>query len=518
MTGEGARTPSAGVKSVRRTGYGRPATLALRDEIRHSQAADPLAAVTVIVPSNLAGLAARRVLGAGAGLANVSFITPYALAERLGRPGAAAGEDGELTDAILVAAVRVELRAEPGAFAAVAGHVSTERALAVRYAELSRARPETLARIRRAGSARARGLIELFERVRLRLAGYADEDALARHAGAAVEQESAAFRSLGTVIVHLPQPLAPALVDLVGAVIDARPSVVILGLTGDPVADDPIRRECERLGLPTVAVEPAASTTGTEIISASDVDEEVRAVTRRMLGLAAAGVPFDRMAVLAPAAEPYARTVASHLDAAGIPHNGPAIRTLADTMAGRMLDRLVRLVGAKFARDEVVALFASTPARSAAGAAVPIDRWDRISRRAGIVDGDDWAIHLAAHIADLESRATDRVTAGLDDGRGLQREADAARELVEYVADLRLRLSALELAAGWVKRSDAARSVLVDLLGGDVVICTWPAVEQEACVAVLDVLERCGRLDAIEPDPTFATFAAAIASELHTPV
>ncbi len=514
--------PSAGVQSgvpsVRTTGYGRPATLALRDEIRRAQSADPLAAVTVIVPSNLAGLAARRVLGADHGLANVSFLTPYALAERLGRPGAAAADAGQLSEAVLVAAIRMELRDDPGMFAAVAGHSATERALAVRYSELSRARPETLARIRRAGSARAQGLIELFERVRVRLAGYADEDALARHAQRAVEGRTAAFVALGTVVVHLPQPLPPALVDLVRAVIHARPSVVVLGGTGDPLADDPIRRECERLGVTPVTSEPVTVPCGTEIISASDVDEEVRAVTRRILELAAAGVPFDRMAVLGPAAEPYARTIASHLQAAGIPHNGPAIRTLADTMAGRMLDRLVRLVGAQFARDEVVALFASTPARTAAGGAVPIDRWDRISRRAGIVDGDDWSLRLAAHIADLESRANDRVAAGVDDGHRLRREARAARELAEYVADLRMRLGGLEQATGWAKRADASRAVLLDLLGGDAAITTWPGREQEASIAVLDVLDRCAQLDAIEPDPAFATFASAVTAELRTPV
>lgn len=500
------------------TGYGRPATLQLRDEIRRVQAQDPLAPVTVVVPSNLAGLAARRVLGADGGLANVSFLTPYALAERLGRPGAAATDVGQLTEPILVAAIRMELRSDPGTFAAVAGHTATERALAVRYSELSRARPETLARIRRAGSARARGLIGLFERVRARIAGYADEDALALHARAAVAEGSTAFRALGTVVVHLPQPLPPALVDLVRAVIEARPSVVVLGLTGDAIADDPVYRECGRLGLAPVAAEATTSPCGTEIISASDVDEEVRAVTRRILELAGAGVAFDRMAVLAPAAEPYARTIAAHLEAAGIPHNGPAIRTLADTMAGRMLDRLVRLVGADFARDELIALFASTPARTADGAAVPIDRWDRISRRAGIVDGDDWRIRLAAHVSDLESRAVDRVAAGVDDGGRLRREARAALALADYVADLRIRLSGLELAAGWVKRADASRAVLLDLLGGDDAIATWPAAEQDACVAVLDVLDRCSRLDAIEPDPTFATFAAAIGSELRTPV
>ena len=35
---------------------------------------------------------------------------------------------------------------------------------------------------------------------------------------------------------------------------------------------------------------------------------------------------------------------------------------------------------------------------------------------------------------------------------------------------------------------------------------------------MLDVLDRCAPLDAVEPDPTFPTFASAVASELRSPV
>src|SRR3954454_14088905 len=168
----------AGVAEVQAVAYGRAATEALRAGIRTAQAGDPLAPVTVVVPSNLAGLSARRTLAEQGGIANVAFDTPFGLAERLGRAAAAAAGGAPLTEPVLVAAIRMELHAAPGFFGPVAEHAATETALARRYSELSRARPETLDRIRRAGTARARALVELFDRVRDRLVGYLDEDAL----------------------------------------------------------------------------------------------------------------------------------------------------------------------------------------------------------------------------------------------------------------------------------------------------------------------------------------------------
>ena len=290
---------------VQAVAYGREGTAALRDAIRASQAGDPLAPVTVVVPSNVAGLSARRTLAEQGGLANVAFDTPFGLAERLGRGAAAAAGLTPITEPVLVAAIRVELHAEPGFFGPVAEHAATESALARRYAELSRARPATLDRIRREGSRRAQALVELFERVRIRLGGFADEDALVGHALDVVQDGGPAVAHLGAVIVHLPQPLPPALHDLVASVTAARPTAWIVGLTGDASTDAPVVDACERWGV-TVRGGAVSVAAGTEMIGASDVDDEIRAVTRRLLELAADGVRMDRTAILMPAVEPYA--------------------------------------------------------------------------------------------------------------------------------------------------------------------------------------------------------------------
>src|SRR3954471_4107149 len=73
--------------------YGRAASDRLRLLISESKAGEPLTPVTVVVPSNHVGVATRRLLAGGAlgpvcakgsGIAAVTFLTPYRLAELLG--------------------------------------------------------------------------------------------------------------------------------------------------------------------------------------------------------------------------------------------------------------------------------------------------------------------------------------------------------------------------------------------------------------------------------------------------
>ena len=66
--------------------YGRAAAQALRDAVAAGKHGDPLAPVSVVVPTNYVGVAARRMLGSGAlgpvtdrgvGVAGVTFLTVY---------------------------------------------------------------------------------------------------------------------------------------------------------------------------------------------------------------------------------------------------------------------------------------------------------------------------------------------------------------------------------------------------------------------------------------------------------
>jgi hypothetical protein len=503
---------------VQEVSYGRAATAVLRDAIRAAQEGDPLAPVTVIVPSNGAGLSARRTLAEGGGIANVGFVTPFALAEQLGRAAAAAAGLVPITEPVLVAAIRVELRAHAGFFAPVAEHAATETALARRYAELSRARPETLGRIRLDGTPRARALVELFDRVRRRLDGYVDEDVLVAHALAVVAAAGPSVERLGAIVVHLPQPLPPALHDLIAAVTAARPAVWVIGRTGDASADAAVLDACARWGL-TVGAGEVTRPTGSEMISASDVDDEIRAVVRRLLELARDGVRMDRTAIVMPAIEPYARTVSAMLASAGLAHNGPPINRLVDSIAGRTLSRLVGMVDSTFARDDVIAFLASAPIRRADGRPVPVDRWDLVSRRAGVVDGDHWSVRLERYSVEMAARDEARSQVADDPAA----ESDALRpgtvahtaaELAEYVTALQSRLADFAAANGWRERAGRAQAALRDVLGDATARRRWPDAEREAYEAVLAALDRLAGLEAVEEVAAAGAFARAVDAEL----
>ena len=115
--------------------------------------------------------------------------------------------------------------------------------------------------------------------------------------------------------------------------------------------------------------------TTTRVVSASDPDDEVRAVVRLVIAALRDGVPLERMAVLYGAAEPYARLVHEQLDAAGILHNGAAVRTLAESVLGRGLLGLLALPDRDYQRHDVMRLLASAPVFHR-GRAVPGTRWE----------------------------------------------------------------------------------------------------------------------------------------------
>ena len=90
------------------TRYGTAAFRALAEVVAAGQAGDPLAPVTVVVPSNYAGVATRRWLAAhGRGIAGLNVVTLYRLAEQLAAPRLAGDGRRPVTAPIVTAAIRL---------------------------------------------------------------------------------------------------------------------------------------------------------------------------------------------------------------------------------------------------------------------------------------------------------------------------------------------------------------------------------------------------------------------------
>ena len=354
--------------------YGLAAAQALRDAVAAGKHGDPLAPVSVVVPTNYVGVAARRMLGSGAlgpvtdrgvGVAGVTFLTVYRVAEMLGAPRLAAAGRRPVSTPVLGAAVRGVLAREPGMFAAVAQHPATEQALVDAYRELSQCDDSALEQLARA-STRAGEVTRVYRAARATLAGeWYDERDLMDTAVTAVGEGGPVLADLGAIVLYLPQDLSLPGAALLRAIADHAPLTIVAGVTGVERADAGIARALARLGLELEhrgadagAVEPPH---GTEVVSASDPDDEVRAAVRLVMAALVDGVPLERMAILYGATEPYARLVHEQLEAAGIPHNGAAVRTLAESVLGRSLLGLLALPDRDFHRHDAMALLAGAP-------------------------------------------------------------------------------------------------------------------------------------------------------------
>src|SRR3954453_9662524 len=118
--------------------FGRPAAELLADQVHEAKPGDPLAPVTVVVPSNYVGVAMRRELArTGNGIAAIDFTTLHRIGERLGAPRLAAAGRRPVSAPVVAPAMRAVLADEPGIFAPVAEHPATEEALTASYRELS---------------------------------------------------------------------------------------------------------------------------------------------------------------------------------------------------------------------------------------------------------------------------------------------------------------------------------------------------------------------------------------------
>lgn len=492
--------------------YGAPALSALEQVVADLKREDPMTDVTVLVPSDIAGLAVRRHLARGIGdrpgVAGIRVTTVERLADSL----IAGRLDGRkpASTPVLAAAWRAELATNPGRFAPVADHAATVRALVRSHTELRDLNDEALGAMEASG-ALAADAVRLHRAVQGRL--------VRRYDGAHVLELAAELLDTGEfaapiAVLHLPQVFSHREAAFVDALARAADLHVIVGSTGLSRFDEPVHRSLLAAG---IAVEPATVqvAVASSVFNASDSDDEVRWVVRRVLR-ELAETPAHRIAVLYSSSSPYARLLHEHLAAAEINVNGPGVVAVRDRAVSRGFLAVLDLPRAEFARVAVFAAMGQAPIRSGDGL-VPTARWERISREAGVVRGDDWSVRLDARMLELESQVeravTDEKESKADYLRG---SIERTRELQQFVASLRGRLDVALAATTWSELSIWGLALLRDYLGApDELVGRLPAAELSALSALESTLRSLAELDGVESTADLATMVTVVDAELE---
>jgi len=242
----------------------------LLDLVDSLKGGDPLAPVSVVVPSTYAGLDLRHDLGRH-GTANVHFLVLARLAELLGAPSLAAQGRRPLTPLVEAAAVRAVASEAQGPLEPLRHHPALNRTLQSTFRELRHASEHGLSSLVVQSELRAEA-VRLYRRFRDRTdANYYDREALAEAAANAVRDSVASgLRDLGPIVFFLVSALTPGEQALVEALEQHWSCAVVLGLAGDAAADGPVRALGDRLGLvlgpPQERAEPQLPSTRLETV------------------------------------------------------------------------------------------------------------------------------------------------------------------------------------------------------------------------------------------------------------
>ncbi len=348
-----------------RTTYGPAALDALAAAVARAKGDEPLRPVTVVVPSNYAGVAARRALARRHGVIGVGFVTLYRLAELLAGPTLA--RSGRVPVSSSGRGDGVPGR--PGARTRGCSGPSRDQpvdrggAAAGPPRAAGPGRPAAPSPRPRATPGPRRWWRSTSGSPSGSQTRWHDETDLMVTAAALVRGGDAVV-DVGPLVVHLPQQISSSAARLLQAVAAHAPVTVIAGLTGR--ADAPVERLLGRLDL---AGEPPAPPTPAglspepfvELTVAADEDDEVRTALRRVVEAAEAGVALERIAIVHAPRAPYGRLLSEHLTAARLPWNGITASSVTERVAGRTLLGLLDLDATALRRRDVFALLASVP-------------------------------------------------------------------------------------------------------------------------------------------------------------
>lgn len=489
--------------------YGVAALDHLRQAVTLAKAHDPMAQVTVLAPNNIAGIVARRHLARGTadrpGIAGIEVTTLLRLAERTAAPHLAPRRPATRT--VLAAAWRRALHQDPGRFGDIADHPATVRALVQAHADLRDISDGGLAAFAATTDVCA-DLVRLHLQVRGLIGDrwYDNTDVLAT----ATQHLSGA--KLGSTVLYLPQELNQSESAFAQALGHNAELTVIAGLTGDDRADHAVRRVLRTFD--AGHVEKPEIRAATSVINASDSDDEVRCVIRDLMTTLRSN-PAHRVAILHAHSTPYARLLHEQLAAAKVQVNGAGYRATDERAIGRFLVQILSLEERNTPRAELFRALSSVPSRGLDGERIPIARWERVSRTAGVVGGDDWARRLGQHIADQQARR-DAEKASDEPRDWLIRRCDDQAATADKLRSFALQLTT-ELQRRhetWAELSAWAQRLFTTLVGDLDELRRLPPEEQYAATAVLGTLSGLAALDGLDVAPDLQTLRDVLETEL----
>ena len=485
-----------------------------------AKAGNPFAPVTVVPPNTYAGIGLRRVLAGEGGLLNVGFMALARLAEQLGAPTMASQRRRPLSAASEMAVIRTGAMEVVGKepLGSVAGHSSLHQSLQAAFKELVRLTEDELVTLAGEGPLR-QATVELYRRFRDRTTEHYGPEDEAWAAAEAVRsgRGQPALQDVGALVFFLPTRPSPGETALLTALSDAAPCSFVVGRTGEAGVDDAEGAWWERLGeasgngsqqsLSHLDVRPES------IVSAPDAREEVRQAVRDMLQRAEAGVPFHRMAALYRRQDPYAFQLRMELGFAGIPVAGPDPSPLRDSVPGRLLTGMLDVIREDFSRAALMRWLADAPVWNAASnrsASSELQRWEGLSRQAGVVRGlQQWKERLqglTASMARRRQRAEDRGDLTEPQARGYVEAIACAERLLAFVEQL-AQVKPPADGNPWSAFAKWAKDAIERYGQGK---NDWPAQQQDALGRVESALEELGKLDAVEPATTLAGFQQAL--------
>ncbi|MDE2988590.1 MAG: PD-(D/E)XK nuclease family protein [Chloroflexota bacterium] len=510
--------------------YGRDAERALIEAVdrlkTESGRPDPLAPVTVVVPTSLAGYRIRRLLGRRpGGVVNVQVKPLRALLELIGSASLANAGRRPLPDSLRAETIREVARNGAPVFGDVPIDGPLLQHLVQRFDEfdeLDRSQLDVIA----AQSGLPAYLAGLYDAFLERTRDFYTNRDLANSATQALGRELVVLRDIGSVVVYLPGQLNPSQQEFLKELAVQTRVEMLIGLTGDRETVD--EHSLAAWNHDAVS-EPGEVPSAQRIVQSPDAEEEVRSAIREIAAslIAAEPTPLHRTAILYRQNVPYHRVCAEQLDAAGITWNGRNAQTLGQSIAGRTLSGLIGLMSEptlSWAND-VAPWLAAAPVRDLNGELAPVARWNQLARRANLHrHPQDWQVRLSRYRAtcEVDLERLRRVGDESKPGRLLWVEAEI-RELGDF-SDFAARLARFAVEtperAIWSTYASRVQGQLQLLLGDrsgfavqmsdedDVELARWDDVQQ-----LLTELSWLDDLEEATPD----RFASAARRGLQRP-